>query len=200
MIIHNIEQKTQEWLNLRKGKMTASHAQAIGNVWKWLDTYIYEMMSEFFSSGENEWYTNKDIERWNELEPLAREMYELETGRTVQEVWFIEFNEYIGCSPDWLVWEDWGIEIKCVKDIWHFKLLVNWPSEIDSWYIWQIQMSLFITGRKWWDYVSYNPNYKQSLIIHRIYPDDWKFDKLREWFKYWINKIEEIKQRLSPKL
>jgi hypothetical protein len=41
-------------------------------------------------------------------------------------------------------------------------------------------MNLLITGRKWWDYVSYNPNYKESLIIFRILPDKEKFDKLKE--------------------
>ena len=62
-----MEQRTPEWYNIRKGKMTASHAQAIGNVWKWLDTYLVELTSEYFSSWERESYSNKDMERWVEL-------------------------------------------------------------------------------------------------------------------------------------
>jgi hypothetical protein len=196
MIIHNHNQWTLEWFECRKWKMTASNAQAIWNVWKWLDTYITELMAEYFSSWEKEQYTNDNIERGKELEEFARSMYELETGNTVQEVWFCEHNEYVWCSPDWLVWEDWWVEIKSQWDVKHFKMILNWEKEIDSSYIWQIQMCLYITGRKWWDFISYNPNYKKSLIIIRILPDFEKHEKLTEWFNYWISKIKEIKSKL----
>lgn len=197
MKIHQVEQKSPEWFELRKGKMTASNAQPIGNVWKWLDTYITEIMSEFFSSWTKEVYTNTDMERGIELEQFARDMYELETENTVEEVGFLEYNENIWASPDWFIWEDGGIEIKCVKDINHFKMIMKWESEIESKYLWQIQMNLLISGRKWWDYVSYNPNYKKSLLIFRIYPDKEKFEALEKGFEIGRKKIEEIKSLLK---
>ena len=40
-------------------------------------------------------------------------------------------------------------------------------------------MNLLITGRKWWDFVAYNPNYKTNIIIIRIKPDLEKFKKIR---------------------
>jgi len=46
-------------------------------------------------------------------------------------------------------------------------------------YDWQIQMCLFITGRKWWDLVIYNPNFKKNMIIKRILPDQVKQEKLK---------------------
>lgn len=196
MKIYNIEQKSNEWLNIRKWKMTASNAQAIGNCWKGLDTYILELMSEYYSNWDKEIYTNEHIDRWNELEEIARSMYELENWIQVNEVWFIELDEFTWCSPDWLIGEEWWIEIKCQMDKKHFLMILNWEKEIDSWYIWQIQMNLLITWRKWWDFISYNPNYKQSLIIFRILPDLEKFTKLQEWFKLWKNKILEIKNKL----
>lgn len=196
MIIHNHNQGTPEWFACRKWKMTASNAQAIGNVGKWLDTYITEIMAEYYSAWEKEQYTNDNIERGKELEQYARSMYELINGAEVQEVWFCEHSEYVWCSPDWLVWEDGGVEIKSQGDIKHFKMILNWEKEIDSGYIWQIQMCLLITGRKWWDFISYNPNYKQSLITVRIYPDEEKHRKLLEWFEYWIKKMQEIKSKL----
>ena len=67
MKIYNVEQGTPEWLELRKGKMTASHACEIGNCGKGLDTYILTLMSEYYSSGEREYYTNSDMERGNEF-------------------------------------------------------------------------------------------------------------------------------------
>jgi len=79
MKIHrNIEQASPEWFALRLWKMTASHATAIGNNGKGLETYILEMMAESFSSAEKEQYSNEHTERWNELEGQARSIYELE--------------------------------------------------------------------------------------------------------------------------
>lgn len=197
MKIHIMEQKSPEWFEIRKGKMSASHAQAIGNVGKGLDTYIIELMAENFSSWEKEVYTNSDIERWVELEEFARSMYELETGNIVEEVGFIEHNDYVWCSPDGIVWKDGLIEIKCVKDINHFKMILNGESEIESKYLWQMQMQLLISGRKWVDYISYNPNYQKSLLIFRIYPDEKKFDALKEGFLYGEKKIKEIKSIIN---
>lgn len=194
MKIHKVEQGTPEWLELRKGKMTASHAQAIGNNGKGLDSYIMQIMSEYHSNAEKEHYTNGDIERGLELEPQAREMYELETGKEVEQVGFIESDEYSGCSPDGLVGDDGGIEIKCLNDLNHYKMIVNGEKEIDSKYKWQIQMNLLITGRKWWDYVGYNQNFKKSLLVFRITPDEKMQEKLREGLKNGSLKIKELKE------
>lgn len=76
-------------------------------------------------------------------------------------------------------------------------MILNGESEIESKYIWQMQMQLLISERKWADYVSYNPNYKKSLIIFRIYPDEKKFEALKEGFVYGEKKIKEIKSLLQ---
>lgn len=195
-IYNNIEQGSEEWFEVRKGKLTASHAQAIGNCGKGLDTYIIEMMSEYYSSGEKEQFTSKHIDRGNELEPIARQVYSLEKGVEVEEVGFIEYSEYIGCSPDGLVGEDGGIEIKSIDDTGYFKYLLNGENEIDTKYLWQVQMNLLITGRKWWDLVIYNPNYKKSMLVFRIEPDKEKFEALEKGFKIGIEKILEIKKKI----
>ena len=192
MKLHQIEQQSDDWFAIRKGKLTASHAQAIGNCGRGLDTYIIELMSEYFSSGEKESYTNADIERGIELEATAREIYELDKACDIEQIGFIEYNDYVGCSPDGLIGKDGGIEIKALKDTNHFKMILNGEREIDSKYLWQIQMNLFITGRKWWDYVSYNPNFEKSLLVFRIEPDEKKFKKLEEGIEIGTKKIKQI--------
>ena len=193
MIIHkDIVQGSDEWLAIRKGKMTASHAQEIASAGKGLDTYIIKLMAEYFSSGEYSGFRNSHMERGTELEPVARSMYELETGQVVEEVGFIEYNEYAGCSPDGLVGEDGGIEVKCHDDVSHFKIILNGEKELDTKYIWQIQMNLFVTNRKWIDYVAYNPNFEQSLLIFRIYPDPEAFKKLEEGIAAGERKIKQF--------
>lgn len=192
MKLHQMEQLSEEWFEIRKGKMTASNAQAIGNNGKGLDTYIIEIMSDYYSSGEKESYTNPDIERGIELENTAREIYELDNDYKIEQVGFIELNKYVGCSPDGLIGKDGGIEIKALKDSKHFKMILNGEKEIESKYIWQIQMNLFITGRKWWDYVSYNPNFEKSLMVFRIEPDQKKFEKLKEGIENGTQQIKDI--------
>lgn len=181
MKYHNFEQGTPEWFEMRKLKMTASHAQAIGNQGKGLETYVYELLADFYSQAEKEHYSNKDTERGVELEPLAREVYELENNVIVNQVGFIEVEgEYTGCSPDGLINEDGGLEIKCVNDVSHYKMIVNGEKEIDTKYLWQVQMNLLITERKWWDLCFYNPNFKKSLIKYRIQRDEEKIIAIRE--------------------
>ena len=57
-------------------------------------------------------------------------------------------------------------------------------------------MCLFITKRGWWDFISYNPNYKKSLLVHRILPDAEKHKKLLEGFEIGKKKIKEIENIL----
>lgn len=197
MIIHNVIQGTPEWFAIRKGKMTASHAQAIGNIGKGLETYIFEMMSEFYSSGEKEQFTNKHTDRGIELEPLASAIYELETGNIVETVGFCEHDEFSGCSPDGLVGEDGGVEIKSIDDKGYFRLLLDGEKGIDTGYIWQIQMNLLITGRKWWDFVAYNPNYPKTMFIFRIVPDGKKQEQLILGLAKGREMIKEIREKAN---
>lgn len=199
MEIINVEQGTPEWFEVRKGKLTASKATAIGNAGKGLDTYVHEMMAEFYSSGEKKQFGSLDTERGNELEPTARGIYELENGVEVQEIGFMQLNEYVGASPDGLVGEDGGIEIKCPDDKNYFYYLLNGADEIDSSYIWQCQMNLLISGRKWWDLIIYNPNFKKSMLVFRILPDSEKFEALERGFAKGIEMISSIKNKINEK-
>jgi len=195
MKIHEIEQQSPEWFNVRKLKATASHATAIGNCGKGLDTYVLEIVAEYLSSADKEQFSNKHTDRGNELEPQARAIYELTTGKDVKQVGFIEYNDYVGCSPDGLIDDDGVLEIKCIDDVGYLKMLLG--EEISSDYQWQIQMNLLITGRKWWDFVAYNPNFKQSIIIKRVVPDKDKQEKLSNGFILAENKIKEILNKLN---
>jgi len=197
MKIYNFKQLSEEWFKIREEKMTASHAQAIGNIGKGLDSYIKNMMAESYSRAEKEQFFNKDTERGNELEDQARSIYIFETGRDVVEVGFIKHSEYAGCSPDSLVDEDGGLEIKCPKDTEYFNYLLEKEKAIDTKYIWQIQMSLLITGRKWWDFMAYNPNLDPSYFIYRIYPDQDKFRKILIGLEMGEEKIKAIKKILG---
>ena len=198
MKVHNnIEQGSDEWHAIRKGKMTASEATAIGNNGKGLETYIKEIVRKEISSKLGDEYSNKDLDRGHELEPVARAMYELEKGVIVEQVGFIELNEFAGCSPDGLVGDEGGTEIKCPDDKVFFDYLLEKEKAISSSYIWQCQMNLFITGRKWWDLIIYNPNFENSMFIFRILPDEEKFRALEKGLAIGREQILIIKNQLK---
>ena len=196
MTTHNFEQYSDEYWTLRKGRMTASNAQAIGNCGKGLDTYILKLMAEKYAKVQEEEYVTNHMERGTELEPQARTLYELETGDTVEQVGGISEGEYLWCSPDGLIGKDGGLEIKCHNNVKHFDIILNGIKAIDSAYIWQIQMNLLLTGRKYWKLVAYNPNFEQSLVFFTIEPDKEKHEKLQKGFELGIKKIKEIKTKL----
>ena len=192
MKIYNFEQRTEDWYNIRKGKMTASNAETIIANGKGLETYIYNLMAEYYSSAEKENYINADMQRGIDLEPEARLEFEFYTDLDVQEVGFIEYNEFIGVSPDGLIGDDGLIEIKCPNDSIYFKLLLS--NNIKPEYIAQMQMQMYVTERQYCYFVSYNPNFEKSLYIKKINRDEEMIDKLKKGLERGTQLIKEIKE------
>ena len=192
MKIHNFEQRTEDWYNILKGKMTASNAETIIANGKGLETYIYNLMAEYYSSAEKENYINADMQRGIDLEPEARLEFEFYTNLDVQEVGFIEHNEFIGVSPDGLIGDNGLIEIKCPNDSIYFKLLLS--NNIKPEYIAQMQMQMYVTDRQYCYFVSYNPNFEKSLYIKKINRDEEMIDKLKKGLERGTELIKEIKK------
>lgn len=195
MKIYNFPQNTPEWYEVRLGKLTASRAQAIGNCGKGLETLCWEKAAEIITGKLPEQIESEDIRRGHELENEARGVYSIETGRTVEQVGFVEYSKYAGCSPDGLV-KDGLIEIKCKNDVNHLKLLTRQKPESE--YMWQMQMQMLVTKRRWCDFVSYNPHYiDKPLIIIRIDQDLNMQRDLLEGIKKGTKRIQEILKEIE---
>lgn len=177
-VYKDIIQQTPEWFYVKRLKMSASRASAIIAGGKGLDTYINNLIEEFFDDGSGERFVSPDMERGNLLEDQARTMYELENDVEVEQVGFIELDDYVGVSPDGLVGDDGLIEIKNHKESVFINLLLS--EKIDKKYYDQIQMQLYVTGRKWCDYVGYNTKIKPNRFVQRIYPDPKTFEALEK--------------------
>jgi len=196
MQIINCEQNSQEWLNCRLGKLTASEAQAIAANGKGLETLVYKLVAErLIGKLDDGFRGNSDTERGHELEVDARNFYELQTKNIVDEVGFCQVDDYVGCSPDGLVGEDGLTEFKCFKNVNFVEYLVT--KKIDTGYEWQMQFQMFVTGRQWCDYVVYNPNFKNLLIIQRVNRDDRAIEKIKAGIETGKAMIKSMMEKLQ---
>lgn len=115
-----------------------------------------------------------DMWRGVESEPFARDAYAEHTGTQVTEVGFIIRHEdaySVGYSPDGLVGEDGLIEIKSPRAKGHVATALE--GEVPAHYMAQIQCGLWVTGRKWCDFLSFHGG--MALLPIRVTPDpDWQ--------------------------
>lgn len=195
MIYHNIKQNSPEWLDVRKGKFTASTFKNLFMT-KTTQGYNDEIMKVVYErlTGESpENFVGDYMNRGKELEPIAKEKYMMETFNDVEESGFFELNEWIGCSPDGLIGNDGLIEIKCPK----YSTMINYllSGKLPSEYKYQVQGQLWVTKRLWCDFYAYHPKLKS--IIVRIVPDAKIFDELFEETNIAIEKAKEILNKLQ---
>ena len=194
MKIYTCQQKSAEWHALRLGSITATSFATMANGRKeTIETLCLKKASEIITGESSEtFYTNEAMEHGIELEDEAREMYESWSFQKVDQVGFVEMNDFIGCSPDGLVGDNGGVEIKAPQPHTHMKYLI--AASPHKAYKWQCEGFLFVTQRKWVDFVSYCPAYPPSkrLLIDRVFPDKDCFAKLRDGMEYCIGRIKEI--------
>ena len=167
MIILTDEQGSPEWLASRLGRPSASMFSHLittsGKPSSSAKKYIAEMVAERLTGRSKPFYTNEHMERGNFLEPEAREAYEFITDLEVVETGFIlHDSEEFGCSPDGLVANDGGLEIKCPSDGVHAGYLID--GKVPTKYYQQVQGCMWVTGRDWWDFMSYHPEMPHLLV------------------------------------
>lgn len=195
MIIHNCEQGTQEWLNLRLGKLTGTAAYTISVGGKGLDTLCEELAWERIVGEKEESYKNEAMQRGIEMEQMAADAYELQFGVDVHKIGFAEHNEYIGISPDRLIGKDSGLEIKSKLDKGHRQLLLG-KVEFEPQYLWQCYMAMLILDRQSWNLISFNPNFGKSSIFRlELLRDNEHDDKLLSGFEKGEKLIREYEEK-----
>ncbi len=200
MKIIECEQGSPEWHKIRCGIPTASEFDKIitskGELSKQRENYLFQLAGERIIKCPTETYQNEIMVRGKEFEEEARKYYELATKSKVHKVGFcLDEKLGVGCSPDGLIRKDGGLEIKCPILSTHTKYLYNWFNNIPSEYFQQIQGNLLVTGRKWWDFLSYYPGMKPLLIRVRreekfIQTLEIELNKFCKELKKIVNKIK----------
>lgn len=183
------EQRTADWFHARMGRFTGStfadvmaRNKRTGEPLKAYWDLIWKLAVERLSGEPIEGPDGIALRWGREVEPFAREAYELETGNLVEEVGFIQHPKFsfAGCSPDGTISTDGGIELKSPKDsaIHMQRLIDGIPEE----YVPQCQGFLWVTGRDWIDFASFDPRMPERfrLIILRQERDESFISKLEQ--------------------
>ena len=176
MKILEVQQNSLEWLNARAGIPTASEWDALvtpegkirtGQMPK---TYLAQKLAEKWLGGPLPNYCNIDMDLGKIQEEEAIPFYEIETGQTVRRVGLCLADDgTIGCSPDGLIGDDCGIEIKCPSAQTHVSYLL--AGELPKDYVAQVQGSMFVTGRPRWKFMSYRRGFPPLILtVERSLP------------------------------
>lgn len=169
-IIHEVGQGEAEWLQLRIGKVTASELSSLVTPeFKIRDgatphTYLCEKVAEAWRGKALPGFSTWETEQGQLLEDEARGWYCLtHTDHKLRNVGFVEGDDgRCGASPDALLGDDGGLELKCPQPTNHVRYLLAGVVPKD--YITQVHMSLCVTGRKWWRFVSYHRGYPALVV------------------------------------
>lgn len=202
MRIIDCEQGSGEWLQARLGIPTASEISCLLVDGKTLPpfgaaalTYADLLVAERFRGmSASEFGGNQYTERGHELEPIIAQLYadfDYADGREVVQCG-ICLNDYMGASPDRLVGDDGGLEIKTLTPQKMVTLLRS--GKMDKAHYQQVQSTLWVTGRDWWDYLVYCdgiPHY-----YRRIERDEPLISKISERVILFAEMVDEIEQSI----
>ncbi len=172
-------QGDENWFQNRMGKATASRFKDImatlksGGISASRRNYAAQLVVERMTETVAESYKNTAMQWGTDNEDEARIRYEEKTSTLVEQVDFINHPTLkAGASPDGLVDDLGGCEIKCpYQTAVHIETLRKGaPKE----HMAQIQGSMWIAEREWWDFVSFDPRMPEGLDLYvkRIYRDE----------------------------
>jgi len=200
----DINQNTDEWLDLRMGKVTgstigkimANFGRAFGEPAKKLAVNIGVEQISGIRQGDE--YTNANMERGHIEEPIARQFYEEQYFVEVTNGGFYD-NGKTGCSPDGRVGADGLVEIKSAIATMHYDRIKR--GSYDPQYKWQFIFNLKESGRDWIDFISYCSSYppKTKLFVYRLEKEKLKKeyqmidDRLGEFFEM----LKTVKERIK---
>ena len=207
----NPYQRTAEWFEARTGCLTASSVADIMPTVKELKsgeikkTYreareklMNIIIAERVSGIARDNYTSAAMQWGIDHEDDARTAYEVHTGNLVELTGFIPHPEvkYLGASPDGLIDDDGVLEIKCPNPATHISYLRG--GVVPEEYRPQVLLQLVVTGRKWCDFVSYDPRAKElAFFCVRWTPTQEEREALLVECKKFLEETEKVFNELK---
>lgn len=188
-------------MKLRCGKVTASRISDLMARTKsgWgasRATYMGQLVAERLTGNVAESYQSPAMAFGSATEAEARSTYEFYNDCVVTPVDFVPHPTIpmSGASPDGLLGTEGVLETKCPNTSTHIETLLG--QAVPGKYVWQIQWQLACTGRKWADFVSYDPRMSEEmrLFVRRVERDD---EMIAEASKQVIAFLEEVDEKVA---
>ena len=203
IIFDHVEQGTEEWHEMRRGVITASRFKDVMSKGrgtapsKTRHAYMLELAAEVLTGNVEHFEPNKYMQWGTEKEPEAKSMYEFLTDNEVSEVAFIKHDTFnCGVSPDGLVGDNGGIEIKCPKTTTQIETFLSgkMPSQHKA----QVQGCIWVTERDYWDFVSFDPRIdgEASFFNVRVERDDEYIKELAEGIAIFDDQLQDLIKQL----
>jgi len=191
-IIIEIEQRSDAWYQAIAGNVGASSISKIitstGQRSKQREDFLYTIAAERITGKLDGIQPTQAMLTGIEREAEARNLFELVTGLEVREVGLIykDDRRLCHCSPDGLVGDNAGLEIKCPSAKTHARYLYD--NKLPTEYFCQVQFSLYISERDVWHFVSYYPAMRPLIIECR--PDE-------KWIAKMESELEEFNEECA---
>lgn len=199
VIVTDIQQGTPEWRAARAGIATASEFAKLltstGKPSTQATTYMHKLLADWLIGEPSGPEATDWMLRGIEMEAEARAWYEMQTDADVQQVGIVYRDEsrMVACSPDGLVGDEGGVEIKCPAPHTHVGYLL--AGKLPSDYVGQVQGSMYVTGRAWWHFVSYHPDIDPLLI--RVERDEAYIESLDKAVRAFVARLLEAREELT---
>jgi putative phage-type endonuclease len=199
-----MEQKSDEWFAARAGRATASRiadivAKTKSGYSASRANYMAQLVVERMTGKVAESFSNAAMDWGTEQEPYARAAYEAHSGVLVDEVGMVDHPTVAmsGASPDGLVGEDGLVEIKCPTTATHIETLME--KAAPKKYIDQMQWQMACTGRKWCDFVSFDPRMPEGLqlFVKRVERDDEYIAELESEVAAFLQEVSDKVEKLK---
>jgi hypothetical protein len=200
MKIHDVRQGSIDWLKLHIGVATASALGQLVTPDMKMRTgamprsYLYRKAAETWRGEPLLGFSTFDVEQGTIIEDKARPLFELNTGLTTREVGFITNDDKnFGCSPDGIIGDDCGLEIKCPQPQTHVKYLLEGilPDEHAP----QVFGGMYATGFSKWIFTSYRVNF--PLFVLEINRDETYMERIDKAVKDFAEKLKKAHERLA---
>ena len=197
-------QGSEEWHALRCGRVTASRVADVVAKTKsgWgasRANYAAELIAERLTGEPAERFTNAAMQWGTDHEPDARAAYEFFRDASVVEIGFVDHPSIAmtGASPDGLVGEDGLVEIKCPNTATHLDTLLS--QTVPAKYVTQMLWQMACTGRKWCDFVSFDPRLPESMsmFVKRVERDDKRIAELETEVAAFLEEISAKIEQLN---
>lgn len=204
----DIQQRSDEWFQIRMGKVTASRvadviAKTKTGYGATRANYMAELLAERLTGSPAEKYTNAAMQWGVDNESAARQKYSEIKGVVVTEIGFVPHPriELSGASPDGLVGMVGNLEIKAPNTATHIETLLS--GSVANKYNIQMQWQMACCERDWCDFVSYDPRLpdEMQLFIQRVERDDKLIAELekevQEFLKELDAKVNALKEKFN---